>query len=328
MQCFNVLTIDNYGKQDFQAHSSTKNVSLESPQLLPYFNFSGGSIMNQLQREEVKFCIECEQYKPLSEFKNSKITQNGVEGKRGKLCLNDKRKLQRKNDPNYKIKCQEYRENNREKLRFRSKEWKQVHYNAEKENEKVRLWRLNNPEKVKAMNEKRANNPERQQYVREYGLTHKKERNIRKKLRRTMDYRVSLNERMSAAIQRVLKNKGGVKWENLVGYNTDQLKNHLEKKFKDGMSWDKQVKNWLKQTLLAETHPVPIEAIRQWAKDAGLVDESEEKWNAFYQIAKRMNVNNKPSRGYFFLGTVDGAFSDIALNDDSLDGSDNNGVGF
>ncbi|MEN6623988.1 MAG: HNH endonuclease [Smithella sp.] len=32
--------------------------------------------------------------------------------------------------------------------------------------------------------------------------------------------------------------KGGRKWEILVGYSVDQLMNHLEKKFKYGMSWN------------------------------------------------------------------------------------------
>jgi hypothetical protein len=49
-----------------------------------------------------------------------------------------------------------------------------------------------------------------------------------------------LNQRMSAGINVSLRgNKTGRKWESLTGYTVDQLRNHLEKQFKDGMSWGK-----------------------------------------------------------------------------------------
>ena len=38
---------------------------------------------------------------------------------------------------------------------------------------------------------------------------------------------------------RALKgNKQGRKWENLVGYSCEELRNHLEKLFKIGMTWE------------------------------------------------------------------------------------------
>lgn len=48
-----------------------------------------------------------------------------------------------------------------------------------------------------------------------------------------------LNHRMEVAMNISLKgNKNGRKWESLVGYTINDLKLHIEKQFKDGMSWE------------------------------------------------------------------------------------------
>ena len=44
---------------------------------------------------------------------------------------------------------------------------------------------------------------------------------------------------MSSRIRKVLKNtKNNYHWESLVGYTACQLKQHLEKQFKEGMTWE------------------------------------------------------------------------------------------
>lgn len=40
------------------------------------------------------------------------------------------------------------------------------------------------------------------------------------------------------------ENKASKKWETLVGYSLDDLKTHLEKQFKEGMSWDNYGSGW------------------------------------------------------------------------------------
>ncbi|MFC1454124.1 hypothetical protein ACFLQL_02990, partial [Verrucomicrobiota bacterium] len=48
-----------------------------------------------------------------------------------------------------------------------------------------------------------------------------------------------LNCNMSGSIRKALKgNKVGRHWENLVGYTIAELKQHLEAKFKSGMTWN------------------------------------------------------------------------------------------
>ncbi len=54
----------------------------------------------------------------------------------------------------------------------------------------------------------------------------------------------NLHHRMSARVRFSLKNsKNGSSWESLVGYTVNDLKKHLEKKFKPGMSW-KNMNEW------------------------------------------------------------------------------------
>lgn len=65
----------------------------------------------------------------------------------------------------------------------------------------------------------------------------KKKRQYEKNRRQNIKYRVSGN--VSRGIRRSLKSdKNGRHWESLVGYTIIQLKDHLEKQFTEGMSWD------------------------------------------------------------------------------------------
>ena len=60
---------------------------------------------------------------------------------------------------------------------------------------------------------------------------------LREKYRTDTKFR--LNRCMSSGIYGCLKeNKKGYHWEDLVPYTIDELKKHLEPKFKQGMSWD------------------------------------------------------------------------------------------
>lgn len=52
-----------------------------------------------------------------------------------------------------------------------------------------------------------------------------------------------LSKCISVTIRKSLKgNKNGHHWENLVGYNLEKLKQHLESLFHEGMNWDNQGK--------------------------------------------------------------------------------------
>ena len=84
---------------------------------------------------------------------------------------------------------------------------------------------------------------ETKKYNAEYYQSNKirlnKYRNGLRNNQRNNDPVCRLNHNIGAAIRRSLKgDKNGHSWNRLVGYDTQELKRHLEIRFKDGMSWD------------------------------------------------------------------------------------------
>jgi len=89
-------------------------------------------------------------------------------------------------------------------------------------------WRMENKEKSREIDRKwREKNIEKVRMARNKSIAKK---------RATLAG--SLNHRMSVGIQQSLKgNKKGRSWESLVGFSLEELKKHLERQFKKGMSW-------------------------------------------------------------------------------------------
>lgn len=68
-------------------------------------------------------------------------------------------------------------------------------------------------------------------------------RRIRESRLRKEDVRFNLDKRIGAAMWNSLrKNKKGYEWEKLVNYNLDDLREHLESQFKEGMNWEEFLK--------------------------------------------------------------------------------------
>lgn len=85
-------------------------------------------------------------------------------------------------------------------------------------------WRRENPEKAAVIERKR-----------------EKKRNERIQ----SNPRCKLNKHLRSSIYVALKgNKAGRHWESLVGYTVDELKQHLEKLFKPGWTWDNYGSVW------------------------------------------------------------------------------------
>jgi len=120
-----------------------------------------------------------------------------------------KREYHKKN----KDKIKKYYEKNKEKIREKHKIYLKKHYreNLDKYKEWSKNWRINNRDrKNEAEYNRRHNNPE-----------------------------VALSHLISGDILRSLKgNKNRIHWETLVGYTLQDLMNHLESKFQDGMTWE------------------------------------------------------------------------------------------
>lgn len=92
------------------------------------------------------------------------------------------------------------------------------------------LWAKNNPDKIREKN--------RKQYLR------KRKEIIEKAVKRNLEKRKTdpvyrMEHGFSSQIRNALVgNKAGHSWERIVGYTLNQLKEHLEKQFKDGMNWN------------------------------------------------------------------------------------------
>lgn len=81
------------------------------------------------------------------------------------------------------------------------------------------------------------NNPELKKAYREKA---KPELNKRMRERRRTDSSYALSCRMGCLMFYALrKAKGGRKWQDLVGYSVADLRRHIEKKFKGGMTWER-----------------------------------------------------------------------------------------
>jgi len=79
--------------------------------------------------------------------------------------------------------------------------------------------------------------------------------NANKRQRRKTDLKFKLNNNISGAIHKSLKgNKGHQKWQDLVGYTTNQLIKRLKSTLPDGYVWD----DYIKTTQLHIDHIIPI----------------------------------------------------------------------
>lgn len=189
-----------------------------------------------------KRCPDCGEVKPINEFYNKKIAKDKHHSQ-CKRCMKFFKKLWAANNrerirvydrSRYKINPREkldknklWRKANPEKFRrqcldqrkkhsHRIKEWYKGYYaeNREKIKQNVALWAKNNPEKRKAQARKV----------------------MAKKLSTINGH---LTSTIKGSIYKALKeNKKRRRWETLVGYTIEQLKQHLEKQFKEGMTWN------------------------------------------------------------------------------------------
>ena len=137
--------------------------------------------------------------------------------------------------------------------------------NREKELEDNKKWRDDNPDYNKRRVEYRKqyykDNKERlYNYTINYNKTHKLEAKSRQKIyarhKRKTDLRYSLNNKMSRAIRRTLKdNKNGIHWEKLVDYRLNDLIEHLKSTMPKGCSWNDYING-----KLHIDHIIPVSA--------------------------------------------------------------------
>jgi hypothetical protein len=107
---------------------------------------------------------------------------------------------------------------------------------------KAQAWRVKNPEKKKAADSKWSREHPEKKRDASSRWYYKHPTEAREKYLK----RGKLNHSMRAGIYNSLKNNSKARqhWENLVGYTIDQLKRHLEKQFKEGMTWENYGRVW------------------------------------------------------------------------------------
>lgn len=121
--------------------------------------------------------------------------------------------------------------------------------NLDRARERQRRWRKENPEKVRIQGKnsrflQRKKDPDKHRLAIQKYRTNNMEK-VRASQRKSMakirnTSKGYLNAKVSRAVYKALrKNKSGRHWGNLVKFTLEQLKKHLEKQFKLGMTWEK-----------------------------------------------------------------------------------------
>ncbi len=163
-----------------------------------------------------------------------------------------------KNEEKMKAYYKQYSFDNKDKINENSKK----HYNENKEDikEKNKKYYEENKDSILAMNKEwQENNKDKMRgYYKKYDKNNKDKRNkYRNSLegkrlarisgkkhdhKRRKDPIFRFNQNISRSINLSLKknnlSKNGRHWEDLVGYTSQELRDHLEKLFKPGMTWD------------------------------------------------------------------------------------------
>jgi len=166
----------------------------------------------------LKYCNKCKKEKDISCF----TMYNGIYRSYCKECVKQ-----------YNI---EYRKKNKKELIIK----KQKYYleNKEEIKEKVSIYqKTKNGKKVKNRSSKKYRKTLKAKETRKKWINNNRER--LNKLKRIRYEKNKLNHNISQAIRDSLRyGKNGRHWEDLVGFTLNDLKNHLENQFEEGMCWD------------------------------------------------------------------------------------------
>lgn len=176
---------------------------------------------------KVKVCNKCKVEKNICEFGKHKVSKDGLLS-RCKECNNRRSVEYRKKNPEKVLEItRNWTRKNPEWVYNRQKKWRTE--NREKSNEIKREWLSKNPDK-------------RKQYRENYRLR----RNEHRRERRENDYLFHIVDKLRTRLWKYLKIHNITKKNKtfeLVGCSPQELKEHLEKQFTEGMSWENR-KEW------------------------------------------------------------------------------------
>lgn len=168
-----------------------------------------------------KFCSRCKEEKDTEKFRRHKNTKDGLNC----WCKDCEKEYNK-----------EYREKNKIKLKEKSQKYYQE--NISKIKKRVSEYQKSDKgKKIKRKSNARYRKSDKAKNVRKRWIDKNRDK-LNENRRKNYDKR-KLNHNVSQAIRdSIRENKNGKHWEELVDFTLDELKEHLEKQFKEGMSWD------------------------------------------------------------------------------------------
>jgi hypothetical protein len=190
---------------------------------------------------ETKICCRCKIEQNISEYTKLKRTKDGLNNS-CKTCVKKKSAIYYLNNKDkVVVQCRRWMKKNRDKVQAASKRFRDK--NPEKTKEINRRSKEKNKEKIKLrLREWREKNKE---HIKEYKKIHRKkykERNIElRAIRRKTDSLYNLTNAVRCRINEYVKKLDIIKRNktfDIVGCTPQELKEHLESQFKDGMSWE------------------------------------------------------------------------------------------
>jgi hypothetical protein len=252
-------------------------------------------VVNPIILTGQKECTQCHETKPLSDFYKKPIkdkveamckkcairrTAEWVDKNREKAVEYDK-KWYAENKERTAVISRAYYKANKETIKQRSKEWAKNNpekrragevarreLNREHLREYKKKWRSENVERCKENREKwlLVNKPNRKKKEPQPRVPIDPQIRIdnnRKWLRKTRSTdRGHLNHNMSARMNSALKGmKKGKKWQEISGYSIEKLMKHLEKQFRNGMTWKNYGSYW------HVDHIIPVAAFNYSSPD-------------------------------------------------------------
>lgn len=220
----------------------------------------------------MKNCVRCGEPKPLGEFSADKRASDGLFSSCRECNRQANNKRRNENKALFNENKKVWRLKNLNQQRAKERAW----YEKVKDDPKwkskhkgfVMNWKINNPEAVRENNRRHD----------------KKERNTAKG---KLSHSMSRNIYMS--IKRGSKNSRH--WESLVDFTIDQLKAHLEKRFKPGMTWGNYGSYWhidhkIPESVFNFESPEDIDFKRCWKLKNLQPLEAKENMRKFNKLDK------------------------------------------
>lgn len=166
----------------------------------------------------VKVCSKCKEEKPLEEFHKQKGGKYGVNSR----CKSCRKAYQEANKEKIKKRGKAYYESNKDKIKAYYKAYREA--NKEKNKAYQKAYYKANKDKSKA-----------------YREANKDKINRKRRERINTDPLLRLKNRLRSRTTYAFKSKGyrkNTKTQEILGVNWEVAKEHIERQFKKGMSWD------------------------------------------------------------------------------------------